>query len=54
MNSKKNSLFVISKVLVLKNWLKIPANDILLNIYIVYAAENIIEELAIIPNKEDF
>jgi hypothetical protein len=28
-----------------------PANDILLNIYIVYAAEKIIEELANVPSK---
>jgi hypothetical protein len=34
-----------------KNLLKDPPNDILLYIYIVYAAENIIEELENIPNK---
>jgi hypothetical protein len=34
-----------------KNLLKDPPKDILLYIYIVYAAENMIEELANIPNK---
>ena len=34
-----------------KNLLKDPPKAILLNIYIVYAAENTIEELAKTPNK---
>ena len=35
----------------LKNFEKGPPNAILLNMYIVYAALNTIEELANIPNK---
>ena len=49
--SKKNSLFVISLTFSSKNLLYEPPNAILLNIYIVYAADNIIEELANKPKK---
>lgn len=38
-------------MLTLKNLENVPAKAILLNMYIVYAAENIIEELANTPNK---
>ena len=42
---------MISGILTKKNLEYDPVNAILLNIYIVYAAENIIEELAKTPNK---
>lgn len=41
----------MSGIFEIKNLEYDPANAILLNMYIVYAAEKIIEELAIIPNK---
>src|SRR5208282_385859 len=50
-NKIKNSRLFKSGILTLKSLEKDPPNTILLNINIVYAAENIIEELAIRPNK---
>jgi hypothetical protein len=47
----KNSRLLTSLILASKNLLKDPPKAILLNIYIVYAAENTIEELAKTPNK---
>lgn len=51
LNNKKNSRLVISRMFSSKNLLKDPPKDILLNIYIVYAADNMIEELENIPKK---
>jgi len=50
-NNITNSLLFKSGILNLKNLEYDPANAILLNIYIVYAALNTIEELANAPNK---
>jgi len=47
----KNSRLVKSGILTKKNLDNEPPNAILLNIYIVYAAENTIEVLAITPNN---
>jgi hypothetical protein len=41
----------MSFILASKNLLKDPPKAILLNIYMVYAADNTIEELAKAPNK---
>jgi hypothetical protein len=54
-NNNKNSLLFISNTLAsYNNFVKEPPKDILLNINIVYAADNIIEEEARIPNKGSF
>jgi hypothetical protein len=50
-NKIKNSRLLTSLILSSKNLVKDPPKAILLNIYIVYAAENTIEELAKTPNK---
>ncbi len=50
-NKIKNSRLFKSGILTRKNLEYDPANAILLNINIVYAAENIIEELEKTPNK---
>ena len=50
-NNITNYLLFKSGILNLKNLEYDPANAILLNIYIVYAALNTIEELANAPNK---
>lgn len=50
-NNIWNSRLFKSGIFTLKNLEYDPANAILLNIYIVYAAENTIEELANTPNK---
>ena len=47
----KNSRLFTSFMLASKNLLKDPPKAIRLNIYIVYAADNTIEELAKAPNK---
>ena len=47
----KNSRLFTSGMLTKKNLENAPAKAILLNMYIVYAAENIIEELANTPSK---
>lgn len=49
-NNIKNSRLLTSAILLVKNLENDPPNAILLNINIVYAAENTIDELAIIPN----
>ena len=49
----KNSRLFTSGMLTKKNLENAPAKAILLNMYIVYAAENIIEELAKTPNSDD-
>lgn len=50
MNNNINSLLFTSYILSSKNLLKEPPKDILLNMYIVYAAENTTEEQAKTPN----
>ena len=50
MNKIKNSRLFKSGIFCIKSLEYDPPNTILLNIYIVYAAEKIIEELANIPN----
>ena len=50
-NSIRNSRLLKSVILNLKNLESEPPNAILLNIYIVYAALKIIEELANSPNN---
>jgi len=47
----KNSRLFMSFMFASKNLLNDPPKAILLNIYIVYAADNTIEELAKAPNK---
>ena len=51
MSNTKNSRLFKSGILTLNILENDPPNAILLNIKIVYAAENTIEELANIPNK---
>ena len=53
-NNIKNSRLLVSIILNLKRFENVPPNAILLNIYMVYAAENIIDEQAITPNKGNF
>ena len=50
-SNMKNSRLLISLILASKNLLNDPPKAILLNIYIVYAAEKTIDELAKTPNK---
>ena len=50
-NNKLNSRLFKSNIFFLKNLDSTPPNDTLLYIYIVYAAENTMDELANIPNK---
>ena len=50
----KNSRLFMSLILASKNLLNDPPKAILLNIYIVYAAENTIDELAKTPIKVIF
>ena len=47
----KNSRLFTSLILASKNLLNDPPKAILLNIYIVYAADNTIDELAKTPSK---
>ena len=50
-NKTENSRLLKSGILYLKSFEKGPAKAIILNMYMVYAALNIIEELANTPNK---